>query len=282
MTPSIREKEPRYALLGFFLLAYALSWWPSLVEAHGILPLGPLLAATLVLAFTAGRDGVKSFLARIVSFRVAPRWILLALGLPLALTAGAAGLNALFSNTAPAWERVPPLSDLPLTFVTIFLFIGLGEEPAWRGYALPRLLAGRPVLVGCFLLGLAHALWHLPLFGLEFDRRNGPPWFLGLLAFTVVTAWLYHRTSANLLLPSLMHASVNVSAKYLFAPLFSGADQVWLWWLFAALWWVPATIALVADGWDLGRARSETERTAYGSALPLAAAMGTGSSTPRA
>lgn len=243
----------RYSILWFFLLAYTLSWWPSLYEAHGILPLGPLGAALFMLALTAGWPGVKDFLKRIVTWRVAPRWYLLVLGLPLALTVGASGLNALFSATAPSWERVPPLSELPLAFASIFLVIGLGEEPAWRGYALPRLLASRPVLVGCLLLGVLHGMWHLPLFGLEYDSRNGLPWFLTVLAFTVVTTWLYHRTSGNLLLPSLMHTSVNASAKYLFAPLSSGADAIRLWWLFAALWWVAATAAIAAGGWDMER-----------------------------
>lgn len=228
----------RHSILWFFLLAYALSWWPSLFEAHGFLPLGPLGAALFMLALTAGWPGVKDFLKRIVTWRVAPRWYLLVLGLPPAVTAAASGL--------------------PLTFVSIFLVIGLAEEPAWRGYALPRLIAGRPVLAGCLLLGLLHALWHLPLFGLEYDLKNGPPWFLALLAFTVVTTWLYHRSSGNLLLPSLMHTSVNASAKYLFAPLFGGADALRLWWLFAALWWIPATAVVVAEGWTLGRATPPT------------------------
>jgi membrane protease YdiL (CAAX protease family) len=206
-----------------------------------------------MLSLTAGWSGVKDFLKRIVRWRVAPRWYLLVLGLPLALTAGASALTARVSGSAPTWERMPPLSELPATFVFIFLVIGLGEEPAWRGYALPRLLAGRPVLVGCLLLGLLHGVWHLPLFGLEYDSQNALPWFLSLLAFTVVTTWLYHRTSGNLLLPSLMHTSVNVSAKYLFLSLFSAADALRLWWIFAALWCVSATVVIVATGRNLGR-----------------------------
>jgi membrane protease YdiL (CAAX protease family) len=206
-----------------------------------------------MLALTAGWSGVKDFLNRIVRWRVAPQWYLLVLGLPLALTAGASALTAQLSGSAPSWDRMPALSELPATFAFVLLVIGLGEEPAWRGYALPRLLAGRPVLVGGLLLGGLHGFWHLPLFGLEYDSRNGVPWFLSLLAFTVVTTWLYHRTSGNLLLPSLMHASVNVSAKYLFLSLFSGAEALRLWWIFAGLWWVTAAVVLASAGFNLGR-----------------------------
>ena len=70
----------------------------------------------------------------------------------------------------------------------------------------------------------------------------------------MVTTWVYHRTSGNLLLPSLMHTSVNVSAKYLFLSLFGGADALRLWWIFAALWWVVAAIVIASAGWNLGRA----------------------------
>ena len=101
----------RRSFLWFFLLACALSWWPSLYEAHGILPLGPLLAALFMLALTAGWSGVKDFLKRIVRWRVAPQWYLLVLGLPLTLTAGASALTARLSGSAPSWDRMPALSE---------------------------------------------------------------------------------------------------------------------------------------------------------------------------
>jgi membrane protease YdiL (CAAX protease family) len=39
----------------------------------------------------------------------------------------------------------------------------LGEEPGWRGYALPQLQTGRAPLGAALILGLFVALWHLPL-----------------------------------------------------------------------------------------------------------------------
>src|SRR4051812_49361950 len=104
----------RHALVTFFALAYALSWSISLFEAHSILPFGPLLAALLVLPFVGGWAGVKDFLRRIVQWRVSPRWYLLVLGQPVAIVAVAVGLNMLLGATAPMWEHVPPLSELPI------------------------------------------------------------------------------------------------------------------------------------------------------------------------
>jgi hypothetical protein len=65
-------------------------------------------------------------------------------------------------------------------------------------------------------LAILHIIWHLPLFGLEFDSPNILPWALGLLGFTIITTWIYTRAQGNLLLPALFHTSVNVASKYLF------------------------------------------------------------------
>ena len=254
---SITSFVTRHALVIFFALAYALSWSISLFEAHSILPLGPLLAALLVLPFAAGRAGVKDFLGRIVRWRVGLRWYLLVLGLPVALFAAAIGLNVLLGADAPMWYRVQPLAELPGTLLFILIAIGLGEEPAWRGFALPRLSAGRSALAGSLLLFALHAVWHLPLFGLEYDFQNGLPWLLMLLGGTIFSTWLYYRTDGNLLLPILFHTSVNVGAKYLFNPLFSGVDALRLWWLVAALWLLVAGVILVTAGRELGRVAAQ-------------------------
>jgi membrane protease YdiL (CAAX protease family) len=235
----------RWPLVTFFGLAYALSWWPSLVQPHGILPLGPLVAAVLLLPLVGGRPALSGFLRRIVRYREHPRWYALALGLPPAIAALAVWLNRLSGAAAPIWDHVPAIAGLPPVFLMMFVVIGLGEEPAWRGYALPRLVASRGVAGGIVVLGLLHVLWHLPLFGLEYDLQTGPPWALSVMAYTAITAWLYVRTDGNLLLPALMHASVNTSARFLLLPLFQGSDVIHLRWIWAALWITAAAMPVL-------------------------------------
>src|SRR5918997_935432 len=123
----------RHSLVTFFILAYAISWSPSLIEPHGILPLGSLVAVLIMIALTGRWAGVKAFLGRIVQWRVGPRWYALVLGLPATLMAAAIGLNILLGAQAPAVNLMPPLADLVPMFLAILLLIGLGEEPAWRG-----------------------------------------------------------------------------------------------------------------------------------------------------
>ena len=245
----------RYSLPIFFLLAYALSWFPSLFEAHSFLPIGPLFAALIVLAFFGGSQ-VKDFLGRILLWRVGAGWYALVLFLPIVTTGGAVGLNLLFGARLQATVSAPILSDLIGTAVFILIFIGLGEEAAWRGFALPRLMTGRSVLSASLLLAVLHIIWHLPLFGSEFDSTNILPWGLGLFAFTIITTWMYNRTQGSLLLPILFHTSVNVTAKYLFNPLFAGADLIHLYWLWSGLWWVVALAVLVMSKSNLAKPAS--------------------------
>ena len=71
-------------------------------------------------------------------------WITGNLGLPL--LKGAAG------------SRYPGPS-----YLLQLLTSGLGEEPGWRGYLLPRLQAQFTPVRSIWLLGLAWAVWHYPL-----------------------------------------------------------------------------------------------------------------------
>jgi membrane protease YdiL (CAAX protease family) len=182
-----------------------------------------------------------------VQWRVGIGWYAMVLLLPVTATIIAIGINLLFGAATPTWDRIPPLADLPGTFIFILLFIGLGEEPAWRGFALPRIMKGRNALAANAILAVFHIIWHLPLFGSEFDSTNILPWMLGVLGFTIISTWMYNRTEGNLLLPMLFHTSVNVTASYLFSKLFTGTDQIQLWWIWAACWWVVALNILVKE-----------------------------------
>ena len=49
------------------------------------------------------------------------------------------------------------------SYLLQLLTSGLGEEPGWRGYLLPRLQAQFTPVRSVWLLGLALAVWHYPL-----------------------------------------------------------------------------------------------------------------------
>src|SRR3712207_7946494 len=156
----------RRPIVTFFLLAYALSWWPSIFYAFGSLPqpiagFGPFLAAVLVLAITGGKTGIVRLLRRMVQWRVGLRWYAVALLLPVAITLAAAVFNVLMGARAPSATELGGWTGLFSTFAILLLVPGLGgawEEPGWRGYALPRLQTRRSALVASLILWVGVAV----------------------------------------------------------------------------------------------------------------------------
>jgi uncharacterized protein len=237
----------------FVILAYALSWWPWVwyqydpVAADApILPFGPFLAALAVLAIAGGWRAVREWLAKIVHWRVGWLWYAVALLLPAALTLAAVGINLITGAQRAAAFEAPDVGSLGVRFVFIFLWIALGEEPAWRGLALPRLLEGRAALTAALILGLIHIVWHAPLYGVEYDSANVVPWGITVICVSVVICWMWLHTGGSLLLPMVLHASNNTIA--LVWRMFQGDDQLRLWWIWCVLWVViTAAIVLVAN-----------------------------------
>jgi membrane protease YdiL (CAAX protease family) len=249
----IRETARRHPVLTFALLACALSWWPwpwfeldpVTIDAP-IFPFGPFLAALIVLMLIGGWPAAKDWLSGIVRWRVGLQWYAVALILPPALILIAAELNLLLGAHMLAQLRDIGWLDLVPRFIFILLWIGLGEEPAWRGFALPRLLDGRSALAASLLLGAIHAIWHAPLFGVEYDSQSVWPWGLSVFCFAIVVTWLWLHTGRSLLLPMLMHASNNTAA--IVWGMFSPEDQRPLWWIWAGLWITVTAVVVIATG----------------------------------
>jgi membrane protease YdiL (CAAX protease family) len=113
----------------------------------------------------------------------------------------------------------------PLAFATTFLLGGpLGEEPGWRGFALPRLQRRNGPLLGSVILGVLWALWHLPLF---WTGVWNPPTIPNILMFivmitalTIIMTWVFNHANGSLLITMLMHASFNTFANKMVAPMF--------------------------------------------------------------
>lgn len=231
----------------FFALAFLLSWYPWLIalargRTTGPNPLGPLVAALIVAAIVGGRREVAALLGRIIRARVG--WCAYAFValIPVLLC----GLAALIASTATGMQlRFPApekLREMPDRFLFILLFIALGEEPGWRGFALPGLQrAWSPVAASC-ILAVFWAVWHAPLFGNEFALAVVPAFVVSLFGATMVQTWLFNRTRGSVLLQMLLHATVN-SVAALVLPLFSGGALLVFWWTYAALW-LAAGIAL--------------------------------------
>ena len=164
----------RHPLVGYFTLAYALTWpWIPLVSVSPLwgfpAVFGPAIAASIVAAVSEGRTGVKDLLGRMTRWRVGVRWYAVALGLPALLALTAVSLHLLLGATTSV--QLGELSAL--NFVVFGLIVG--EELGWRGYAFPRLLAGRSVFGASLILGALWGAWHLPTFFVPGAPHHGLP-----------------------------------------------------------------------------------------------------------
>jgi hypothetical protein len=250
---------PREA--GLFLVAtFATSWtlWglahplvgrhlESALPPEVLVMLGTAMPGVVALILAAARGRAGPLLGGLVAWRVRPAWYAVALLGPPAIMVVATGIHVLLGGELPTY---PPAARWPLVLVNfaVVLLLGgpLGEEPGWRGYALPMLRETHGLLPASLVLGIAWAGWHLPLFLLPGTPQADLPlsWFaLQAVALAVLLALVYEGTGGSLLLPMLLHASVNTfSGPLRIIPADGGSTRPFvitalLAWLAAGLVW---------------------------------------------
>ena len=153
----------RHPMAVFFGLAFALTW--VTVPLGAFMAAGPLIAALVVIGVTEGRAGLRELGSRMTKWRVGWKWYAAALLIPLGLVLGTGALNVAFGASDAAFAKLE-LSSLAFTFglrLVVPVFAPIGEEPGWRGFALPRLQADHSPFVATLILGLVVAVWHVPL-----------------------------------------------------------------------------------------------------------------------
>ncbi len=239
----------RHPLVFFFIFAYAGAW---LMEAPlvlsetglGVLPftlskplilvsvagatfLGPTLAAFVMTGLTEGKAGVRRLLRRYVLWRVKLRWyVFVLLGIPAIEVLGAIAVPGVLGSFQPLTLSL--LLAYPFAFAMTFVLGGpLGEEPGWRGFALPRLQALHGPLAGGTILGLLWACWHLPLFWsgvwTPLTLANVVMFIVMITALTLIIVWVFNNAKGSLLITMLMHASFNTFADHVLAAEFSAS-----------------------------------------------------------
>jgi membrane protease YdiL (CAAX protease family) len=220
----------RFPLSTYFLLAYAwtwLCWWSAFaVSTERIsLPIsrdslatlgqfGPFAAALVVTAAAGGgRRPLRSYFTRFTRWRARPVWLLVSLFLLPALMMTAILLYAVSQGTVSSLEFRDTWTTLPALFVYSLIFAGsLGEEPGWRGFALPRLQARDGPVAASVVLGLLWAGWHLPLWWLNPAPMPYPIYVVALTLSTFLFTWLFNHTHGSVFYALLLHASVSTAS----------------------------------------------------------------------
>ncbi len=262
------------SLFGFFLIAHGWSWcwwgialwrggsvwnWPNEVFLY-LGGLGPTLAGLIMSMHRDGRAGLVALWRRLIEYqRIRSPWALVILGLPPLLNLMALVIDQGFNATslAVSLRSLAEVSGHPVHLLSLALFIlilgPLPEEIGWRGYALDALQHHWSALTASLILGLAWAIWHLPLFHMaDFYTASGgePPALLPFIYNVVLTAvlmtWIYNNTRCSLLGAVLFHFMTNLSGELL--PV-SGHADVWktlmttLLVLYVVYRWGAATLA---------------------------------------
>jgi membrane protease YdiL (CAAX protease family) len=217
-----------HPLAAFLTLTVGFSWtvWTlGVVVLDVVLPAvllgawGPTVAAVAVTYGQGGRPAVRRLLGRFDPRRTRVGWYAVAVLVPFL----AAGL-ALATFLAVGGTHVVGLpGGLPAVALPVVLLVNvvvggaLAEEAGWRGFLLPGLRARYGTTIAGGLVGVAWALWHLPLYALPGAGLavGGFPlaWFLPVVVgYSLVLAWLADRTGDALAPAVLFHAATNTAA----------------------------------------------------------------------
>lgn len=203
----------RHPIITFFVLSYAISWGFLPIESVRFMAGGPFIAALIVISVTHGWAGLRELGLRMIRWRVRWYWYAAAIGLPLGVLLLAAGLNVALGASAPSLARFGSVTTVLLVFVVRLINPGdgaLGEEPGWRGFALPGLQSTLSPLVSTLILGVLVSGWHVPILFLEEGGLRLPivvGYLLGSVAVTFWYSWLFNHTGGSVLITLVSHAT---------------------------------------------------------------------------
>jgi uncharacterized protein len=251
------------ALLTFVVIAFGWSWAPWIVsslsgpQTHGLSPalfiiagFGPSLAGIFTVWMYHGRQGLRQWLARCLTWRLHPGWYLLAVFGPAAGIIAALGIELALGGTLPASPAAGRIG-MALVQGALILIIGgpLGEEFGWRGYALPVLTTqvgwrGASLIVGC-----VWGLWHLPLFFIPGTAQAQMPIALFMassVAMSVILARMAVNTRFSIIPALVFHWAINAWPGFI--PIIPNSASVRPYVLVMCILFVIAAIVFLKPG----------------------------------
>ncbi len=218
----------RYPISAFAVLACLLGWLPYELAAVGIggdpenSPFGPAVAA-LVVASCQGREALFAWGRSLRRWAASPWLYALALVAPALLQVAIVLVNHQLGAPLPTAGQLGDWPEVPVTFLAMLVFVGLGEEAGWTAFAAPVLLR-RFGLFGAFgLLASMRIIWHLPLM-----LTGDMPLVVGILGnagFQLVVLLLLRHRRGSWTLAAVWHAVLNAFGNAFFFAMVSGADR---------------------------------------------------------
>jgi uncharacterized protein len=262
----------RHPIITFFVLTYAIGWGFLPIEAVRFMAGAPFIAALIVIPLTQGLSGLRALGSRMIRWRVRWYWYVAAVGLPLAVVGLVVGLNVALGASSPSMASYSSISTILLVFALRLVNPGdgaLGEEPGWRGFALPGLQgSGYSPLVSTLILGVLVTGWHVPLLFLE-EGLLRPFMIVGFLLGTVAVTfwytWLFNHTGGSVLMTLVSHAvqgTITIGGLWSAGADFAQAN------LLTGIVWLAVAIGLVVFDRKAWRAPAAPETTTPPQAIP--------------
>jgi membrane protease YdiL (CAAX protease family) len=279
MVPFLAEQATYGSIVSTIRFALERHWgaWLILVYAFA-----PTFAAIIVSLWSGGRRGLWDWLDRFRPWRagVAPRQALAVYGGIVAVYLVVAGLflalGAVTGEYGEFEEFTAGLIGSPVTTVFILLLAlfldegGTGEEPGWRGFALPLLLETMSPLKATIVLGVLWAAWHLPrdflmLMNPETDTIGWVVFEVNFLiicvASSVILTYVVVKTGGSIWPAIFVHGGGGVWTKATGGPPWNFLSEVFPDWLkvvfipdakYFILCFIAIVIAVATKG-QLGR-----------------------------
>ena len=278
---NLKQWVQQHPLFSYFFLAYAISWivfipyvfaeWGYLQGDYKLFYIlhvfGPAVAAIIMIRITSGQGGIHELRQSIRQLRAPRMWYLFVLlGIPALVMLGI----ILQPGALESYQGLTTsmMVGYPFYLIAVFFGVGLGEEPGWRGFALPRIQKQYGPLWGTLLLGLLWSCWHLPDFltaskgggpgtGFSTFLTNFPIFTLAVMSLAVIMTWIYNHTNGSLFITILAHASVDAPEAVGWTALFPAVSMIGLHWALLISFSVPAILIIILTrGW-LGYQSSE-------------------------
>jgi membrane protease YdiL (CAAX protease family) len=266
---SLREVMRAHPLFFYFLLAYGISWivfipyvlaeWGDLQGNYGLFYIlhvfGPALSAIIMTAVVSGKAGLVTFRQSLRQWRAPWQWyLLILLGIPALVMLGIVVQPGALESFEGFATRL--LVSYPIYLVVTFFGVGLGEEPGWRGFALPRMQKQYGSLWGTLLLGVLWSCWHLPDFltaskgggggtGWITFLTNFPIFTAAVVSLAVIMTWLYNHTQGSLFIATLAHASIDAPEVAGWTALFPAVSMIGSHWALLISFTIPALLIII-------------------------------------
>src|SRR5215204_3364093 len=199
-----------------------------------------------------------------IRWRVRWYWYVVAIVLPLAVVLLTVGLNVALGASTPSPVQSGSVTTVLMVFAVRLLNPGdgaLGEEPGWRGFALPGLQSTLSPLVSTLILGVLVTVWHVPLLFLE-EGLLRPFMIVGFLLGTVAVTfwytWLFNHTGGSVLMTLVSHAvqgTITIGGLWSAGADFAQAN------LLTGVVWLAVAIGLVVFDRKAWRSPAASETT---------------------